>query len=129
MLFKDNSSSYNGKSLKAIVRDDDTHIIEVNIYYRTVVKYEKNSWGVSVPQYTGTFEPVVNLTKMRLEGAFATGGLGDTYIAGVPVKRKTIKGLQTIADRLDEATILAMTGDKKAEATNIMDHKMTAGTI
>lgn len=106
--FKDTSNSYNGKTLKAVVRLDDEHDAVVSLYYSPEYKRVTNSYGVSYNESTGKHTARLNVTKMRNEGNFHVGGLGTTTVVSEPVTRQTIKGLWNIAEKLDEQTIKAL---------------------
>lgn len=108
MNFRDVSNSYNGKELKAVVKLDDTHDVIVTLYYSPEHKRVTNSFGVSYNEQTGFHTARLNINKMRNEGNFHVGGIGQTTVVGAPVKRQTIKGLWDIANKLDEEIIKTM---------------------
>lgn len=109
MNFRDTSDSYNGKMLKAVVKLDDNHDAMITLYYSPEHKRVTNSFGVSYNEQTGFHTARLNVNKMRNEGNFHVGGIGQTTVVGEPVKRQTIKGLWDIANKLDESTINTMT--------------------
>lgn len=105
--WKDNSSSYNGKQLQAIVRVSDTEIVEASLYYSPEYTESKNQWGVTTRQGTGTYRIVLNACAMRQDGDFYSGGLGKSCTMATGFKRRTLKDLQKIADNLDDAGLIA----------------------
>lgn len=108
--FKDYSSSFNGKMLRAIVRVGDDEIVEANLYYSPEYTTRKNEWGVTMKDATGTHRIILNCSAMRrsgIDGAFFSGGLGKSYEMAGGFKRKTLKDLQKIAEKLDDATLIA----------------------
>lgn len=105
--FKDNSSSFNGKMLKAIVRVSDTEIVEASLYYSREYTEHKNQWGVTMRDATGTHRIVLNCSAMRKDGDFYSGGLGKSYTMAGGFKRQTIKDLNIIAGKLDDAGLIA----------------------
>jgi len=108
MNFRDISDNYNGKQLKAVVNLDNEHDVMVTLYYSPEHKRVTNSYGVSYNERTGYHTARLNINKMRNEGSFHVGGIGETTVVGAPVKRQTIKGLWDIANKLDEETIKTM---------------------
>ena len=105
--WKDNSSNYNGKQLRAIVRVSDDDIVEAQLYYSPEYTEHKNQWGVTTRQGTGTHRIVLNAGAMRKSGDFYSGGLGKSYTMAGGFKRRTLKDLQKIADKLDDAGLIA----------------------
>lgn len=105
--FKDNSSSFSGKMLKAIVRVSDTEIVEASLYYSREYTERKNEWGVTMRDLTGTHKIILNASCMRQDGAFYSGGLGKNYEMVGGFKRQTLKDLQKIAEKLDDAGLIA----------------------
>lgn len=105
--WQDNSSNFNGKQLRAIVRVSDTEIVEANLYYSREYTEHKNQWGVTTRQGTGTSRIVLNAGAMRKDGDFYSGGLGKSYTVAEGFKRRTLKDLQKIADKLDDAGLIA----------------------
>lgn len=104
--WKDNSSSYNGKMLRAIIRLSDTEIVEAGLYYSREFTETKNSWGVTVRETTGTHRVVLNASAMKQDGVFYSGGLGHSYTMTTGHKRMTMKGLRDVAESLDEPTLI-----------------------
>ena len=117
--WKDNSSNYNGKMLKTVVRISDTEIVEANLYYSPEYTEEKNQWGVVTRKGTGTQRIVLNASAMRKDGAFYSGGLGHSYTMGTGYKRKTLKALEEIASTLSDE-ILVSASRKDFEPTLIV---------
>lgn len=112
--WKDNSSNYNGKQLRAIVRVSETEIVEAQLYYSPEYTEHKNQWGVTTRQGTGTYRIVLNAGAMKQDGDFYSGGLGKSYEMAGGFKRRTLKDLQKIADNLDDAGLIAASqGDYK----------------
>ena len=105
--WKDNSSNYNGKQLRAIVRVSDTEIVEASLYYIREYTERRNEWGVTMKDATGTYRIVLNAGAMRKSGDFYAGGLGKSYAMAGGFKRRTLKDLQKIADNLDDAGLIA----------------------
>ena len=100
MDFTNTSSSYNGKKLSSHIKDGDNHIIKVELWYLRQARSYKNSYGVTMREATGLHEVRVNITRMKLEGGFMTGGLGKFITVGEPQKRQTIKYLEKMAAEL-----------------------------
>lgn len=112
--WKDNSSNYNGKQLRAIVRVSDTEIVEANLYYSREYTERRNDWGVTMKDATGTHRIILNCSAMRKSGDFYSGGLGKSYEMAGGFKRMTLKDLQKAAERLDDASLIAASeGDYK----------------
>lgn len=105
--FKDNSSNYNGKMLKAIVKVSDTQIVEASLYYTREYTERVNQWGVKMRDGTGTYNITLNAGAMRKSGDFYTGGLGKSYALQGGFKRRTLKDLQGVADTLTDAGLIA----------------------
>lgn len=106
--WKDNSSSFNGKMLKAIVRVSNDEIVEASLYYSREYTERKNEWGVTMRDLTGTHKIILNASAMRRAGdAMFSGGLGKSYAVKGGFKRRTLKDLQAIADKLDDAGLIA----------------------
>jgi hypothetical protein len=108
--WKDTSSNYNGKNLRAIVRVGDDQIVEANLYYSSEYVERKNEWGVTMRDATGTHRIILNCSAMRRsgnDGAFFSGGLGKSYEMAGGFKRQTLKDLQKIAEKLDDAALIA----------------------
>ena len=105
--WKDNSSNYNGKQLRAIVRVSDDEIVEAQLYYSPEYTEHKNQWGVTTRQGTGTHRIVLNAGAMRKSGDFYSGGLGKSYTMAEGFKRRTIKDLNIIAGKLGDAELIA----------------------
>ena len=105
--WKDNSSSYNGKQLQAIVRVSDTEIVEAMLYYLPEYTEHKNKWGVTTREGTGTHRIVLNAGAMKQDGDFYSGGLGKSYTVAEGFKRRTLKELQKVADKLGDAELIA----------------------
>lgn len=120
MKFRDTSNSYNGKTLKAIVQLDNENDAVVQLYYSPEYKKVTNSYGVSYNESTGKHVAMLNVTKMRNEGNFHVGGIGQTQTISEPVTRQTIKGLWNIAEKLDAETIKALATGQSTEASLIV---------
>lgn len=103
--WKDNSSSFNGKMLKTIVKLSDTEIVEASLYYSSEYEEYKNSYGVTERRPTGTNRIVLNASAMRKSGEFYVGGLGHSYTMSTGHKRKTLKDLEKVAAALTESTL------------------------
>lgn len=111
-IWKDNSSSYSGKMLKAVIRVSDTQIVDASLYYSPEYTERKNDWGVTMRDATGTHRIILNTSAMRQDGDFYSGGLGKSYTVKGGFKRKTMKDLQSFAATLtDEQLITASKGD------------------
>lgn len=119
MIFKDTSNSYNGKTLKAVVKLDNENDAVVTLYYSPEYKRVTNSYGVGYNETTGKHVARLNINKMRNEGNFRVGGIGETQTVGEPVTRQTIKGLWNIANKLDEGTIKSIASGQTTEASLI----------
>ena len=102
-----NSSNYNGKQLRAIVRVSETEIVEASLYYIREYTERTNQWGVTVKEATDTYRIVLNSGAMRKSGDFYSGGLGKSYTMAGGFKRRTLKDLQKIADILDDTGLIA----------------------
>ena len=105
--WKDYSSNYNGKTLRAIVRVSDTEIVEAQLYYSPEYTERKNQWGVTTKEGTGTYKIVLNAGAMRKDGDFYSGGLGKSYTMAGGFKRRTLKDLNIIAGKLGDAELIA----------------------
>lgn len=103
--FKDTSTNYNGKSLRAVVRLNDTQIVEASLYYSPEYEEYKNPYGVRERRSTGTERIVLNASAMKKSGEFYSGGLGHSYTMAVGYKRKTLKALEQIAETLNDAML------------------------
>lgn len=120
--WKDNSSNFNGKTLRAIVRLSDTEIVEASLYYSGEYTEHKNQWGVTTRESTGTYRIVLNASAMRSDGAFYSGGLGHSYTVGTGYKRRTIKDLNIIASTLSDEMLIGASR-KDFEPTLIVGRK------
>ncbi len=105
--WQDNSSNYNGKQLRSIVRVSDTEIVEANLYYSPEYTEHKNKCGVTIKQGTGTYRIVLNAGAMKQDGDFYSGGLGKSYTMAGGFKRRTLKDLEKIAAKLGDAGLIA----------------------
>jgi hypothetical protein len=121
MKWQDASTNYNGKMLKTTIRLDEKNILEVSLYYSTEYEQIKNTYGVAYNKPTGFETARLNVTKMiqRNPGMYS-GGLGKTTTVSQPVKRKTIKMLQDIAEKLTELDIKANNVDQTTEASFVI---------
>lgn len=105
MNFKDISSNYNGKMIRADEHLNDTEVLEVSLYFSNEVKIVKNSYGVKYPEPTGFKVMKMNVTKMKKDGVFYTGGLGKTVVVKTGFKRQSLKALQDYASTLTVADV------------------------
>lgn len=121
MKWQDRSTNFNGKMLKTVIKIDDSNILDVSLYYSPEVKEVTNSFGVTYNEHTGFETARLNVTKMRDCGnGMYSGGMGKTTVVSQPVKRKTIKTLQDIAEKLTELDIKANNVDQTTEASLIV---------
>ena len=120
MKWIDKSDNYNGKMLKTVVKLDDENDAVIQLYYSPEFKRSTNSYGVSWNEQTGKHVVRLNVTKMRNEGYFHVGGIGQTTTMSEPVTRQTIKGLWNIANKLDEQTLKGMAVSQSTEASLIV---------
>jgi len=119
MIWRDKSDSYNGKQLKTVINIDSENDAVVNLYYSPEHKRVTNSYGVSYNERTGKHIVRLNVTKMRNEGNFHVGGIGQTQTVSEPVARQTIKMLWSIAEKLDETTLIGIATGQTTEASLI----------
>jgi len=107
--WKDNSSNFNGKMLRAVIRTGDNDIVEASLYYTREYTERKNEWGVTIKDTTGTHRIILNCSAMRRssDSSFFSGGLGKSYEMAKGFKRMTLKDLQKVAERLEEASLIA----------------------
>lgn len=113
-IWKDNSSNYHGKMLRAIVRISDTEIVKSSLYYSPDYTERKNQWGVTIRESTGTQRIILNCSAMRQDGGCYTGGLGKSYEMARGYKRKALKDLNIQAGKLGDAELIAASdGDYK----------------
>jgi hypothetical protein len=121
MKWQDVSTNYNGKMLKTVIKLDEKNILEVSLYYSTEYEQIKNTYGVEYKKPTGFETARLHVTKMRQSGpGMYSGGLGKTTTVSQPVKRKTIKMLQDIAEKLTESDIKANNVDQTTESSLVI---------
>ena len=122
--WKDISTNFNGKMLRKVVHVSDTEIVEASLYYTHEAEDYTNQYGAKERRILDTHCVVFNASFMRassVSGMFS-GGPGKSYEMTKGNKRQTIKGLWDIANKLDDATIIASAqGD--AEPTLIVGRK------
>ena len=116
--WKDKSSNYNGKILRAIVRVSDAEIVEAQLYYLPEYTEHKNQWGVTTREGTGTYRVVLNAGAMKQDGDFYCGGPGKSYTVAEGFKRRTLKELQKVADKLGDAELIAASEGEEAKIAN-----------
>lgn len=108
-----NSSSYNGKMLRAIIAISDNEIVEANLYYTPEYEQKTNDYGVKWNEPTGLYSLVLNSGRMRRSGTAFAGGLGRTTVISKLHKRQTLKALEKVAAELSADGIIAAAGEAK----------------
>lgn len=94
--------------LRAIVRINDDEIVEASLYYSPEYTEQKNEWGVKYRTATGTYRIVLNCSAMRRSGSAFAGGLGKSYEMAKGFKRRALKDLTVIAEKLRDTELVAV---------------------